>query len=205
MNEIFWLFILSGVFGVILENIFCLIKHGHFESRAGVLYGPFNLVYALAGLLLVLVSVKINPKRDRYLFLLFALLGGCLEFILSYLQEMVFDTVSWNYSATTFNIYGRTNLLYCLMWGAAALFFVRDIYPLIKKFAGRLNSRKGRIFTKLTILVITLDLILSFGAVYRYNQRYQQVPAQGITEKLLDKYYDDNFIERKFPNMVHAN
>lgn len=31
--------------GVVIELIWCLITHGYLESRSGLVYGPFNLLY----------------------------------------------------------------------------------------------------------------------------------------------------------------
>ncbi|MGI6182130.1 MAG: hypothetical protein ACOYIE_08655, partial [Agathobaculum sp.] len=31
--------------GVVVESLWCLLRHGYIESRAGLVYGPFNLLY----------------------------------------------------------------------------------------------------------------------------------------------------------------
>ena len=45
--KLFWVFFIGCFAGVVLETIYCLIQRGHYESRVGLIYGPFNLVYGI--------------------------------------------------------------------------------------------------------------------------------------------------------------
>ena len=44
---IFWLFVIGSLVGYILEMIVGLVQTGHFESRQGLIYGPFTPVYGI--------------------------------------------------------------------------------------------------------------------------------------------------------------
>ena len=48
--KLFWVFFIGCFAGVVLETIYCLIQRGHYESRVGLIYGPFNLVYGVGAL-----------------------------------------------------------------------------------------------------------------------------------------------------------
>ena len=48
---IFWLFILGSILGYIFEMIVVLFQKGYFESRQGLIYGPFTPVYGMGILL----------------------------------------------------------------------------------------------------------------------------------------------------------
>lgn len=50
--KLFWVFFIGCFAGVVLETIYCLIQRGHYESRVGLIYGPFNLVYGIGALCL---------------------------------------------------------------------------------------------------------------------------------------------------------
>lgn len=42
---IFWLFIIESILGHIFEMIIVLFQKGHFETRQGLIYGPFIPVF----------------------------------------------------------------------------------------------------------------------------------------------------------------
>ena len=54
--KLFWVFFIGCFAGVVLETIYCLIQRGHYESRVGLIYGPFNLVYGIGALCLAALS-----------------------------------------------------------------------------------------------------------------------------------------------------
>ena len=45
LNKIFWIFLIGSVIGYIVEMIVALVQNGHFESRQGLVIGPFTQVY----------------------------------------------------------------------------------------------------------------------------------------------------------------
>ena len=59
------------------------------------------------------------------------LLGGIVEYLCSYFQELLFGTISWDYSNLWFNINGRTSLLHCTYWGIGGVLFMKYVMPLI--------------------------------------------------------------------------
>lgn len=46
--KLFWIFFVGCFLGVVIETLYCLVTRHRFESRQGLIYGPFNLVYGLA-------------------------------------------------------------------------------------------------------------------------------------------------------------
>ena len=71
--------IVGSFAGVIIEMIWCLIRNGYIESRAGLVYGPFNLLYGVGAVLLTLCLYRF---RNRGAWISF--LGGMSMFVLSY-------------------------------------------------------------------------------------------------------------------------
>ena len=45
----------------------------------------------------------------------------------SYFQELLFGTISWDYSNLWFNINGRTSLLHCTYWGIGGVLFMKYV------------------------------------------------------------------------------
>ena len=59
------------------------------------------------------------------------LLGGMVEYLCSFVQEVSFGTLSWEYSGTFMNLNGRTNLMFAFFWGALGLLWMQVFYPLL--------------------------------------------------------------------------
>lgn len=60
---IFWLFIFGSILGYIFEMIVALVQKGHFESRQGLIYGPFTPVYGIGAIIYYLILN--NIKKDN--------------------------------------------------------------------------------------------------------------------------------------------
>ena len=127
--KLVWVFALCSVIGVIVETVFCFIFKGYFESRQGMLYGPFNQIYGFGAVLLALVLHRVQSKGPLMVFGVSALLGGVFEAVCSLLQQQYLGTVPWDYKWMPFAIgSGRTNLLYMIFFGILGVSFVRYVY-----------------------------------------------------------------------------
>ena len=203
---LFWIFFCCCVFGVLFEVVLVYLDHGIWMSRAGLLYGPFNPVYGVGAVLLTVFLCKPGQRSNVSIFLGGALLGGGFEYLCSFLQEHIFGTVSWDYSDMPFNFGGRTNLLYCVGWGALALLWVRGAYPLICKFLERRRARPGIIFATVALAVFMIyNVVISGLAVYRQTQRSEGVPATGGIAAYLDRHFPDSRIDAVYASAVRVD
>ena len=130
---IFWVFIIGSILGYIFEMIVVLFQKGYFESRQGLIYGPFTPVYGIGGIVYYIVFKLIKTREKSKVFLISMLLGGITEYLCSYIQEKAFGTISWDYSYLLFNINGRTSLLHCTYWGIAGILYITYIEPFVDK------------------------------------------------------------------------
>ena len=71
--KIFIIFFAGCFAGVVWEMLWCLLSNGYVESRSGLVYGPFNLVYGVGAAVLTLALYR---YRNRSWLLSF--LGGIL-------------------------------------------------------------------------------------------------------------------------------
>ncbi len=192
------LFAIGGVFGCVYETILCWFQRGHFESRRGVIYGPFNPVYAFGAVAMYLVLR--NFKKPLSIFCFSALTGGVVEYICSFVQENLFGTFSWNYTKYFMNFHGRTSLFHMLAWGFMGLVFMEVFYPLIEKGLSRIPLKARSILAWTLSAVMFFDMVISSVATIRYNQRAKHIPARNFFEIYLDEYYPDELIDRVYPN-----
>lgn len=147
LYKAFWIVVIGGVIGYIVETIYCLLKNGVFESRQGLLYAPFSQIYGLGALLLVLATLPVKDKGNKWIFGVCAIGGGLFEFVCSWVQEYFLGVQSWDYPAFALSLAGRTSIIYMVFWGALGVFFTRCIYPKISIFIDRVLNSSGRFLT----------------------------------------------------------
>ena len=87
--------------------LWCFIRHGYFESRAGLVYGPFNLLYGVGATALTLLLYRYRNRSASISFFGGVIIGSAVEYLLSWAQETLFGSTSWDYSAVPLNINGR--------------------------------------------------------------------------------------------------
>ncbi len=198
------LFFIGSFLGDIIETIFCYVTSGVLMSRSSVVYGPFSIVWGFGCVLLTALLYKYRDKSDRYIFVYGTVMGGAYEYICSVLSELVFGTIFWDYSGIPFNLGGRINLLYCFFWGIAAVVWLKMLYPVLSSWIEKIPVRAGTVITWIVVIFMTVNMAVSALALYRYDTRREQTKAQNVLEKFLDEHFDDERMERIYPNAKEA-
>ena len=195
------LVVAGSLAGVVVEMLWCLITNGYIESRAGLVYGPFNLLYGAGATLLTLALYRFRNRRSSLSFLGGMLIGSILEYACSWGQEMLFGSTSWDYSGMPFNLNGRICLLYSVFWGVLGVFWMKNIYPRFAQLLLKLPNRAGKIVTIVLTVFMVWNCVVSFLAVDRWSQRREGVPAESAISRLLDERFPDERMERIYANM----
>lgn len=203
-TKLFYLFVIGSFIGTILETIWAFCVDGHFEMRVGMVYGPFIPVYGGGACFLTAALYKLCKLNDTLVFVISAFVGAGFEYFCSWLQEQMFGTVSWDYSDTPFNLDGRTNLMYALIWGFLGLVWVRYLYPWTAKLIEKIPKRAGAIITTFLIVFMAFNGFMSVTATARWTQRTEGVPASNSFEEYLDEKFDNEKMEFLFPGMKKA-
>lgn len=63
--RVFWLFLIAGFAGDLIEVVFWLITRGELISRSSLIYGPFSLVWGLGAVLLTLAFHRMDDRGRR--------------------------------------------------------------------------------------------------------------------------------------------
>lgn len=208
-NHIVLYFTIGCIFGTYWEEIMCVVRTlwqtGTFEwvSRRGLLYGPFSPVYGMGAVLIYLIFGTAFRKKAPSIpecFLGGAALGGALEYALSFAQEMLFGTISWDYSEKFLNINGRTTVPYMIVWGALIVVFAHFVFPLIEKLYQSIAPRKVNIACTILAVILSLDIGISVLATARQSMRRAGDTADNAIEIFLDRYYDDERMQKTYSN-----
>lgn len=201
MYMVVWIFLIGCLVGFVLESLWCRAARGRWESRKGMVIGPFSQVYGFGALLLMWTLM---PLRGHWLPLLVVggAVGGAYEYACSWLEEQMFGVVSWDYSGSFLDIGGRTSGLFCIAWGALGVLLVEGIVPALRPWLRRMESPFFFGITLLLALFFLFDLALSYVALRRRMARARRIPPRSRWEVMLDCRYPDAALARIYPNMI---
>lgn len=197
IREIFWVFVIGSFVGCIYETILCVFQRGHFESRQGLVYGPFTPVYGAGAVMLMLLLEK--RKNIFSMFFISALSGGVIEYLFSLFQQFFFGTISWDYH-NKFNLFGRTSLFHSIAWGMLGVLFIKIMLPPIIKLLRRFQEKNLKMVTLIVMIFMSINIIISWGAASRQDERTHNIPAKGIFDQFFDARFPDERMDRIYAN-----
>ena len=97
---IFWVFIIGSVFGFFAEMLYSTIFTRTLVIRKGLIYGPFIQIYGVGAVAYYLLISNVKEPKEAFIYGM--IMGGILEYIGSFLQEILFGTISWDNSSSIF-------------------------------------------------------------------------------------------------------
>lgn len=189
--KLMWIFVVASVVGLVLEDIFHVILYGGYESRAGMVWGPFSPIYGFGAALLTLFLNRFWHSHNVIIFTIAMIVGSTLEFVTSLGLELLFGAVAWDYSGTFGSIAGRTNFVFGVMWGLLGLAWVRIVLPGIKLCFDKVDfkNRCVKIVSIAMLIFLVIDGIITIGAFNRQSERANDIPASTP----IQQFYDDCF------------
>ena len=201
--KVFWIFLLGSFLGSIIESGYTLIHANKLEIRKGLIYGLFVQVYGIGAIAYYLLCNK--TQKTYKIFIMGMMLGGIVEYLCSFLQEIFLGTVSWDYSNNFLNFNGRTSLKYCIYWGIIAIIFLKFIYPMIQKLDKIVFNKAFIVITISMMIYMSLNLWISAVAIMREEERKINIPAQTRLDEFLDKQFPDELLEKVYQNRKSFN
>lgn len=199
--KLFIIFFSGSFVGVLIELLWCYLRNGYFESRSGLVYGPFNLVYGIGALVLTMALYRYRNRSWTFSFIGGFVTGSVIEYFCSFFQELLFGSTSWDYSNIPFNLNGRICLLYSVFWGVLGIFWIKKIYPRIAGWILRIPDRVGKTVVWILLAYMVVNSAVSGAAVYRWAERTAGKEASGSLERVLDERFPDERMERIYANL----
>ncbi len=206
-------FIIYSFLGFVIETLFALFNYGVFESRQSFLYGPFCSIYGVGAVFIILVLKYKFFKNNQTLFVGGFLVGSVVEYVISFIGEMILNVKWWDYSGRFLNINGRICFLYSIFWGLLGIYLLRVVNPRVDKFIDWMKKKTNVIVLKtataIAILFLFLDCLFSAYAIDMFLIRVcveNDVPINNKveTEALYNEIYNDektaNFIYKYIGN-----
>ena len=200
-------FIIYSVVGYIIETIFGIITKGVWESRQSFLYGPFCAIYGLGAAIMIMFLHKYSKNYTR-LFIGGFIVGSIVEYLVSWIGEMLLGVKWWDYSDMPLNINGRICVYFSIFWGFLALYLIASFNPRIDRLINWIKSKLSVkalevLATTVTILLlvdcIATGIALSFFLVRMVHNYDLNVPDKEI---IMQKY-DDIYNDKKLSNFIY--
>ena len=189
--------------GSLIEEVWCIIKNKKFERRQSLVYSPSIPIYGIASLFMILILEKIQYDFWK-IFIVGFLISILVEYISSFLQEKIFHTKSWDYSGMKFNFRGRINLIYSIAFAIISILFVNTINYIVEILFNALKYKYLKIITIILVVFSIFDVIVSALACFRQKNRREGIVAKNRLDKLFDKRFPDERLEKIYPNSVYS-
>ena len=215
-------FIIYSVVGYIIETVFGIVTKGRWESRQSFLYGPFCAIYGLGAAIMIIFLHKYSKKYNT-LFIGGFIVGSIVEYLVSWIGEMILGVKWWDYSDMPLNINGRICVYFSIFWGFLALYLIASFNPKIDKMIdwikSKISTKALKTLTLSATIILLIDCIItafamSFFLIRMIAQNDLNVPKKEIVmqkyediysnEKLSNfiyKYWGDRKMIRTFPNI----
>lgn len=217
-------FIIYSFVGFIIETLFALVFYNVLESRQSFLYGPFCGIYGVGAVFMYVILNKYFKKNKHLLFFGGFIVGSIVEYVLSFLGEVILNVRWWDYSDRFLNLNGRICFLYSLFWGALGLYFMTVINPFVDKIIGFLKKKINIKILKIIVLVIfiflMIDCILSGIAIECFLTRqaveneldvpnkeqtiaeYELINSNEKLTAIINKFWNDEKMVMTYPNLT---
>ena len=165
-------FVIYSVIGFVIETLFGLVTKGVIESRKSFLYGPFCAIYGV-GAVVMIIGLQKFKKNNYTLFWGGFLIGSLVEYVISWIGEIVFHAKWWDYSDIPFNLNGRI-LDWCVSSFALKMFLTR----LVNNYNLELQE-------------------ISTVQQEKYTKLYENEKIKPI----IDTFFSDEIMLKTFPNL----
>ena len=156
-------FIIYSVAGYVIETLYGIATKGVWESRQSFLYGPFCGIYGL-GAVIMIVCLHKFPRKFNTLFIGGFIVGSIVEYVVSFLGEILLGIKWWDYSGMPLNINGRICVYFLLFWGFLGLYLIASLNPKVDKIIKKIKS-KFKTFKALKTFVVTVFILLIIDCI----------------------------------------
>ena len=200
-------FIVYSILGYVIETLYGLLTKGVIESRQSMLYGPFCCIYGLGAICLLCIP-KSAKKNNWTLFIAGFIIGSVVEYVVSWVGEVIFNIKWWDYSNFPLNINGRVCVYFSIFWGILTICLNKVINPTVDKALGKIPIKVLHVLTVIIMVFMAFDFIISSFALKMfetrliYNCNLEVQGAEDYYEKYLDIYQNNpglkEFVDKVF-------
>ena len=216
-------FIIYSVLGYIIETVYGMITKGVWESRQSFLYGPFCGIYGLGAVVMIICLHKF-PRKFNTLFIGGFIVGSIVEYVVSFVGEMLLGVKWWDYSNMPLNLNGRICVYFSVFWGFLGIYLIASLNPKVDKIIDWTKS-KFKTYKALKTFVMTVFILLMIDCVSTafaiefflvrmivqndidvankeaVIEQYDKIYGNEKLSKFIYEFWGDRKMIRTFPNL----
>lgn len=172
MNYLLY-FILYSFGGWVCECIYCSVPAKHFINR-GFLAGPYCPIYG-CGALLITWCLTPYMEYPLLVFLFGMIMTSVLEYVTSWIMEVLFHTKWWDYSKKFMNINGRVCLKNSILFGLMSLVVTYLIHPATADLIATLPIWIGNIIGLVFLIGFGIDITHTVRSLLHRNRTFLEL------------------------------
>lgn len=212
--NLFWVFTVCCVIGLIIETIYhmVIVDPGHYQDRAGMLFGPFSPIYGFGATLMTIALNRFYKANPLIIFLVSAAIGGAFEAATSWFMEVSFGAVAWDYSGfTIFGLFpdpiaeltgGRTSTLFMCMWGALGFVWIKFCLPWLLRLINRIPWQWRYAVTTVCALLMLVNGVMTLQSLECWYDRESGLQPNSPVEVFYAKHFDNAYMQHRFQSMT---
>lgn len=194
MDKMFLYFLIFSFSGWFMEVLFKFIQYGKLVNR-GFLVGPICPIYGVCGVTFYYIfsNISYNP------FIVFAisfLFCAVIEYLTSYVLELLFHARWWDYSHKKFNINGRICLRNLFFFGIMGIFCVYFYDSFVFYLIDLIPTNLISIITVVLFVLLLIDIFMSIEMVNKLHDFISNVKHDATEE--ISKRIRKNLVAKSF-------
>lgn len=207
-SRLFLQFFYYSFLGYIVETTHVSVNEHKLNLNRGFCVGPYIPIYGV-GSLLILYFISPYVDNPFLVWVLSVIVCSLVEYIVSYLAELLLKARLWNYKDHKYNINGRICLENSIYFGVGGLFVVYVLNPIINRILD-LYSEKGLIICAIIwLIVFIIDFCLSIYVAIKFRNKVSKLNDSTIfinkKRKMMNTKFEKNFIGRLLKGFPYLN
>lgn len=200
--NVFWVFMVASVLGLVIEVIYHAMVYGGYEDRAGVVWGPFSPIYGFGAALMTIALNRFWNRSALFIFVLSGLVGASFEWWVSFFMETAFGIVAWDYTGTFLSIGGRTNFAFFCAWGFLGMVWIKLLLPGVLRVVDAIPLTWRTGLTVVTAIFMLANGAVTLVALNSWYQRAAGIPQTTAVQQYFAEHFDDQFMAHRFQSMT---
>ena len=196
-SNMFWLFIVGSLLGVLLEGTFCFVKKGVWETHVVSMFLPLCVLYGMGAVGCYLIYDLVKEKNKIFQFFTYGLVGDIVELITGGALYNGLKMRAWNYTNHLLNYRGYVSFTMTFTWGIVGILF-SYLVPYINKVFDKMKHKAWKAISYVFTVFLIFDFSLTAYSVKRWSNRHYNVKTNSSFAKYIDNKFDDKFMEKRF-------
>ena len=192
MNLFFYYFLLFFIYSILgwaIETVYTSVLAKKFIDR-GFLIGPYCPIYGFGALFMIFYLTQYKNNLLS-VFLLGAIICSVLEYLTSYIMEVLFKTRWWDYSHRKFNLNGRVCGKNTILFGICGIVVVYFAQPLLESGLSMLTDKSILIITIICLVIFLTDTIISLNVINKFKKTVTSIDLhRDSTQEFSKMVYD---------------